>query len=157
MKDGFNLIARMRELQPPEPIAWWPPAPGWWLLLVLLAAGLILSWALWQRRSRLRRDALQQLQRIRRDYGESGNTQELLRELSALLRRIALARSPRNQVAHLTGKAWLNYLDKAGQSDEFTQGKGQIIAVQPYSNALISQSEVSQLLGTVESWIRRVT
>jgi len=50
MKDDFDLIARMRELHLPDPVGWWPPAPGWWVVAVLVAIALVLGWHVWRRR-----------------------------------------------------------------------------------------------------------
>ena len=30
----------LRDLHLPDPIGWWPLAPGWWFVLVLVAGGL---------------------------------------------------------------------------------------------------------------------
>jgi len=49
----------LRDIHLPDPIGWWPPAPGWSIvlgLLVLASAGL--AFALWHRhRRRLQRAA----------------------------------------------------------------------------------------------------
>ncbi|MBT3527943.1 MAG: DUF4381 domain-containing protein, partial [Porticoccaceae bacterium] len=39
-------LAELRGIHLPDPISWWPLAPGWWVLIVIFIAGL--SWALRQ-------------------------------------------------------------------------------------------------------------
>jgi hypothetical protein len=38
-----DSLAQLRDIQLPEPISWWPLAPGWWVLIIL-ATG-IFGWA----------------------------------------------------------------------------------------------------------------
>ncbi|HCH75615.1 MAG TPA: DUF4381 domain-containing protein, partial [Pseudomonas sp.] len=48
----MNPLDQLAPLISPDPISWWPPAPGWWLLglVLLMALGL-----LWRLRHRLLR------------------------------------------------------------------------------------------------------
>jgi len=49
----------LRDIHLPEPVGWWPPAPGWWALLALALAGAAAwGWLAWRRRTRVRRAAL---------------------------------------------------------------------------------------------------
>ena len=108
----------IRDIHAPAPPSIWPPAPGWWILagvgLVLLGLGL---WWLY-RRYRLaqrRRRILDQLAGL-----PSRATGALLAaEVSALLKRVALARYPRTEVASLTGTPWLELLDRTGGGGRF--------------------------------------
>ncbi|MGB5726303.1 MAG: DUF4381 domain-containing protein, partial [Thiogranum sp.] len=54
MNPGSELP--LRDIHLPDPLSWWPPAPGWWLLLTLLVAIALLGGYLLHR---YRRNALQ--------------------------------------------------------------------------------------------------
>ncbi|WP_058556130.1 DUF4381 domain-containing protein [Thiohalocapsa sp. ML1] len=106
-------LAGLRDYHLPEPLHWWPPAPGWWLVALLAGVGL----ALWWRRQRRRRQrtaasalALAELAQLRSRWQADGNDLAFLRGLSALLRRYVLARYPADAAAGLTGAAWIDYL-----------------------------------------------
>ena len=112
----------------------WPPAPGWWLLAVLLLAGLV-SGSLWLLRRyrvyRLNRQVMHELDALTQS-SKKDNTVVFLSKLSVLLRRIALRRYTREQVASLTGSDWLRFLDATGGNGDFEHGVGQILEVGPY-------------------------
>ena len=99
----------LRDIHLPEPVPWWPPAPGWWLLLLLLAAVVALAVFLRHRYSRkaVQRAARQALRQIGDAYRQSGDSKVLVQQLSMWLRRVTLSRYPRQEVAGLTGCAWL--------------------------------------------------
>ena len=40
----------LRDLHLPEPVGWWPLAPGWWVILVIVATALgYVLWRLYRR------------------------------------------------------------------------------------------------------------
>jgi len=82
-------LAQLQDIHLPLAIGLWPPAPGWWLLLLLIvAAGALLGWYL-RRRSKclgLYRSAMQELDRIRRQFIAQPDSSQLAEELSRLLR-----------------------------------------------------------------------
>ncbi|WP_456415531.1 DUF4381 domain-containing protein [Thiolapillus sp.] len=152
-------LSRLHDIHLPPPVGWWPPAPGWWLLLLLvIAAGVLLAWLL-RRRSRrlaLYRDTRQELERIRRQFAAQGDFPRLAAELSRLLRRTAITLEPEEEVAGLTGEAWLAWLDSRLGSKDFTTGPGRHLVEAAYRQA--GQTEDAQaLLSLVETWLEKVT
>lgn len=154
------LTLPLRDIHLPAAVAWWPPAPGWWLLLLLvvaLTAG-ILAWLRLRMRYRLRKASMAQLERILTEYQREADTAELTKQLSTLLRRVALSRYPRADVASLTGSAWLAFLDKAYGGDGFTTGAGRCLADAPYRQSPTpGDAEGSQLLALCASWVKTVS
>ena len=51
-----NPLDQLRDIHLPEPISWWPPAPGWWILAVASCA--LLAWILKYLHQPLSRQAL---------------------------------------------------------------------------------------------------
>ena len=127
-----NPLDQLRDIHLPDPISWWPPAPGWWLLLGLLVIFTLLGWLAyrWYCRGAIKRAALTELERISNHYKE----QALLQQLSQLLRRVALATHPRQQVAGLQNQAWLEFLDRFVTGSPFSDGVGTILADGPYQS-----------------------
>ena len=149
-------LAALRGYHLPDPIGWWPPAPGWWLLLVLSAvsAGVIVWWLV-RRRSgtAAARNARRELNRLRRELASGSDDAHVIRQLSKLLRRFALAVFPRNQVAALTGEAWLVFLDAHGGEGRFCDGPGRQLLDAPYRATATGSGH--QLASLIEDWIER--
>ncbi|WPL19365.1 hypothetical protein Thiowin_04482 [Thiorhodovibrio winogradskyi] len=122
----------LRDIHEPAPPSPWPPAPGWWLLAALVLALLIwlglLGWRAW-RRQRLRQRVLRELAAL----PATDDCAALIAGVSALLKRVALRQFARDQVAELTGTAWLEFLDQTGGKGQFTQGPGQALKQGPYA------------------------
>jgi hypothetical protein len=154
MNPGSELP--LRDIHLPDPVSWWPPAPGWWMLLTLLVAIALLGGYLLHRyrRNALQRAARQALHRIGEDYRQSGDALLLAQQLSILLRRVSLSCYPRRQVAGLTGRAWLSLLDRTLPGDEFQQGAGRVLIDAPYSGD--SRVDGPALLRLCERWLRQL-
>ncbi len=149
----FAPLPGLRDIHLPDPVSWWPPAPGWWLLTVVAVTALCLSAVAWRRYLRSpRRAAFKELERIETDPGFADST-SMAQALSGLLRRCALARFPRHEVAGLTGTTWLAFLDRTGGTTEFTAGSGRALLSAPYQTR--SSIDAESLFTLVEEWIRR--
>lgn len=135
----------LRDLHLPDPVGWWPPAPGWWLVLALLAAGLAwLAWR-WYRAWQFeapRRHALRELARIEAEYLEHRNAVVLGKALSELLRRGMLAYAPRAAMAGLTGESWLAWLDEGMSVPYFHTEGGKSLLSLPYRRPDEDHSDV---------------
>ncbi len=140
----------------PDPVSWWPPAPGWWLLALLVVAGSAIGLWLFMLRRRRRaalRSAQTALRALKAEHDADGDDLKLIRGLSRLLRRFALARFPRTMVAGLTGDAWLGFLDRHTRDNAFTHGVGRSLVEAPYRPQ--AELPISELSALVEQWIGR--
>lgn len=147
MKSPSDPLAALRPLHSPPPIDWWPPAPGWWLLGALLL--LLLGYLWWRgRRPHPRRVALAELRALEQ---QALDDTQLSIHLNRLLRRVALSCFPRDQVASLSGEAWLRFLDAQTRQGGFLEGPGAVLGTAPY--AAHSELDRQALLRLVRRWI----
>src|SRR5690242_4528495 len=104
--------------------SWWPSTPAWLLLGALLVIGicLVTAWMIisW-RENRYRRAGLWELQQL--EHSPSQDHAGLV-ALAEILKRVALVAYPRRQVASLSGKDWLNFLDRTLGTTQFSTGPG---------------------------------
>ena len=127
----------LRDLHLPEPISWWPLAPGWWVVIALVLIGLgylLRQWLRARARGAARRYALRRLADIEQAYAEHNNPVTFGASLSELLRRTMLAYAPRSNVAGLTGDEWLQWLDRDLAQPVFSNGPGRQLLDLPYRN-----------------------
>ncbi len=150
-------LSQLRDIHLPQPVSWWPPAPGWWMVLtasIVLPLLLLLLRRLararrWRREARA---AITQLRAQHRQRPESG--QEVVERLSVVMRRVATTRFPAAEVASLNGEAWLQFLDQhSKRGNRFQQGAGRLLADAPYRNRHVNIPEVEQLLQLCDNWI----
>lgn len=152
-----NETLPLRDIHLPDPVSWWPPAPGWWLLVLTLLLGVAL--AVWlrhrYRRGALHRTTRQALDAITRDWKQSRDTRQLARELSVLMRRLCLSRYPRAEVAGLTGTAWLQRLDSLLPGEHFQKGIGRALVEAPYAAQVDVDGDA--LLQLCSRWVQHVS
>jgi hypothetical protein len=144
----------LRDLHLPEAIGWWPLAPGWWFVIAIavVAIGYLLrAWIHARSRSAARRYALRQLDVIVQQYDQHKNPVTFGANLSELLRRTMLAYAPRQDVAGLTGDAWLRWLDRGLAQPVFESGPGRQILELPYRNpnTELPESDMDRLVAAV--------
>lgn len=126
-------LATLRDIHLPEPVSWWPLAPGWWWLLgaLLITVGLMI----WLRRRRSERRlsdaALRELTLLTTRCAD--DQAAFIQALSVLLRRCAVARFSPQEAAGLIGESWLAFLDRHGGNRDFTEGPGRALLAGPYS------------------------
>jgi len=153
--DGLQL----RDIHLPEAVSWWPPAIGWWLtplLVVLLVLGAFaLRRVLRKRRqSAHKKIARAELQRIKQHYANSADALHSLRELSILLRRVALSYLPREHSASLTGEAWIAKLNQLAPHTAFNQQHLELLSRGVYQPQL--EVDLTPLLNQCEQWLQQL-
>lgn len=161
MSDNTLLLQQLIDIKQPEIIFWWPLAPGWWFLIVLLLFVLSGVFFFMRAYKPIRREALAELLKLEQSFTSGHNTSRLAMDITVLLRRVALAKYEQEEVAGLTGKKWLAFLDAQGKTTEFTQGAGHILIDVPYQcEQKLKQDErfnEQTLIKLVRDWIRRNT
>ena len=149
----------LHDIHLPEPVSWWPPAPGWWLLfLAIIGTICACTWFWYRRRKYLKSHAHHaqvEIRKLREEYSKHGDCKKLARDLSVLFRRITISIFPRDDSAGLAGKAWLEFLDKSVPSELFSEGPGKVLITAPYQARPEIDAEALLLLS--EKWIRSVT
>ncbi len=146
----------LRDIHLPAPPDAWPPAMGWWLIILVVAIALV--WAagrLWQRwqQNKYRRVGIRQLQSLLKQWRQHSDNLRYLNELQTLLKQVALTGYNRATVASLTGEHWVSFLDRTGQTHEFSMGAGQVLIDGHYRvDANIEPEKLNQL---AEQWIRQ--
>ncbi|MGD8581232.1 MAG: DUF4381 domain-containing protein [Gammaproteobacteria bacterium] len=147
----------LRDIHLPEPLSWWPPAPGWWLLLLLCATIIAAIFVFKQLRQRrlLKRTVFAELDRIKQQHDENNDRVQLVKALSVLMRRASISYYPRSHSAGLTGEQWLQHLDKTAHRKEFRNGVGKILASAPYlpSNSQLD-IDTKALFTLCEDWLK---
>ena len=128
----------LRDIHLPEPISWWPIAPGWWILIASLF--LIIAVIFILRKSylgkQLKRDITAELENIKQQFQKTQNKSQLAKSLSILLRRASISYYPKTNIAGLTGEHWLVYLDKTNskrsKNNSFKSNAGEVLLSAPY-------------------------
>jgi hypothetical protein len=149
-------IADLKDIPAPPPVSYMPQTVGWWVVGGLIVSGLLLyAWFRWRRwrRNRFRREAQAELDAIGRAANEATTRQEALAALPVLVKRTVLSWAPRQEVAPLSGEAWLRYLDRTYQKGGFVQGPGRQLDTLAYGPGEIGKDELTALLALLRHWI----
>jgi len=152
MNQSTELIKQLHDIHSPPLISLWPPAIGWWIIALFII--LTTAWYYYKYyfiAHKIKRAALKKFKQLQQLHYKNQN--QLVIDLSILLRRVALAKFPQHQVAKLNGNTWLQFLDQTGNTKEFTQGLGQALSIAPYQKS--PQIEVDRLMLLIEKWIRQ--
>ncbi len=107
--DG-NSLSELKDIHLPEPISWWPLAPGWWILAAVVVIALI-GTGIWlyryKQRNAYRHEAQQALALLEQ---LSLEPQLWLQQLNLLLKRAAHTAYENEVSAKLNGAAWRDFL-----------------------------------------------
>lgn len=150
----------LRDIHLPQDVGWWPPAIGWWVLTLLALLCVYFTFRAYRyfTRRTATTDAVRLLDSL--CLAESIPPLEKVRQLSSLLRRVAISTDSRSEVAGLHGIAWLGYLDQSVPGTPFTQGPGRMLAQGPFrqdfllSGNSMEEQEILALMQLSRQWIK---
>lgn len=166
--EAEDPLSQLADIHLPDAVTLWPPAPGWWVLAALVLVALAFLCRQQLRRLLVRRrmnNALGELEqayhtwRLRAEQGDDTNQAglDLLYGFNAVLKRVALAYCPQSgsqaEVPRLTGEAWLQFLDRTGETTDFTAGAGQALGHGTYQPVFNADAEGLHAL--CRRWIRQ--
>ena len=153
-------LQNLNDIVLPEAVGWWPLANGWYYLFAVLL--LLLAWLIYRmiqswNGNRYRRAALHQLQLLAKDIADKEKRDAGLRQIPVLLKRTALSVYPRNQIASLTGKHWLDFLNSKVSTDSFTDSTAGLLDKLSYSVGelnTVDTKAADEILSACKHWLQ---
>lgn len=148
-------LEKLRDIHLPEPISWWPLAPGWWALLALVVVvAIAIAIALHLRARTVRYRALRELETLRRkdDLG----LDEAALGIEVLLKRIILQKPQHMALAAAHGTRWVDHLVTGPGA--MPPEVARFIAEAPYAPVAANENggpDRAHLFSSARTWIRR--
>ena len=112
MMDEKYSLANLRDNVVPDPPPLWPLAPEVWLLLAILMTAVFIF--VYQQRRTIKRNAYRLAGLLLLDGAST------VHDVSVVLKRVALAVFPREQVASLYGEEWAAFLQQTYSRHDFS-------------------------------------
>jgi hypothetical protein len=153
-------LQNLNDIVMPASVGWWPLASGWYFLLALSLVALAgFSYRLLQHwlKNRYRREALDELQLLENSIQKSSEKDAGLRQVPVLLKRTALSVYPRSDVASLTGKDWIGFLNSGLKTPVFTESIAGTLEKVAYSTAAqgpADSASITALLTASRHWLK---
>ncbi len=153
MNPQIQNTTALRDIHLPDAVSWWPPAPGWWIILIVFCVAIYLIPKLYKRLTYvpLNKISQQAFDKICSEYNQNNNSQQLIQSLSKLLRQISMTYHGREEVAQLTGDAWVESLNKLTEKKYFSQSLRDALINAPYKKNI--SLDVNALLQTTQNWL----
>ena len=139
-------LDKLHDFYQPPPPAWIPQTIGWYVVFAI--AALVILWLAVRGLRRwlanaYRREALRAL----------GSAQP--QEFSALLKRTAMSVWPREEVASLSGEAWLTFLNRSAGVELFRDSPANRVEEVALHAMPLSGRDKDVLRSATAEWIRR--
>ena len=151
-----NPLDQLKSNHLPDPVSWWPPAPGWWMLAALtLAALALIIWLIvkYIRKTRYRRVANKQAKSLYSRYKQHNDSRRFVHDCNCLLKKTALHAFPDQQPAGLHSHQWLEFLSKTSNNPSFTEESGQMFGAGKYQQEHSVDAE--KVYALTLSWIKK--
>jgi hypothetical protein len=153
---AMDSLSQLRPLHLPEPVSWWPPAPGWWILAALflmVLTGAIIFICRHRKNNRYRKAALNELEMIKQQYERE--PLQCSQSINRLLKRIALQLWLREKIASLHGETWLKFLNAQCKTAVFSESSMRFLAENTYRPELATDHAMVECLYLeTKQWIK---
>jgi Domain of unknown function (DUF4381) len=153
-------LGSLADIVTPAPVSWMPQTWGW-AALAILVLGVITTacwrWLRWYKINRYRRAALVELHQLEKNIGDPALRRQIVGELPVLLKRVALAAWPREEVASLSGTEWAQFLGAETPDHPLGTDLGRVLADLEYRSdaeaAAVSPESAGKLIAAAGRWI----
>ncbi len=162
---------QLQDIHLPESASFWPLAAGWWILFALIVA--IAIWltfkAIKKAKQRTYRKKILAKFKVLEEKLKTDPSNAVIAEINTLLRQLAITYYPRSKVASLTGGDWLHFLDKTGDTHDFSRGAGRILIEAPYQsdkqssgqtnkaeNHAINNLNLNEFIPLIQNWAKKI-
>ena len=159
---GNKEIAGLKEIALPDPVSYMPQTIGWYILFaVVLILAVWLGYRGYRRWmvNRYRTFALRRLDDIEQQLRQPDTRMNALTAIPVLIKQTALRCYRRAEIAQVSGKEWLAFLDKSYGGKEFKEGAGRLLPDLSYQSSAnlegVEDSKVGELLSLIKIWIRK--
>ena len=144
-------LAQLRDIHLPDPISWWPLAPGWWLLIIITVVGLATVGRLLVNRHierSYRRQALAQLRQLNRS-----DRQQQLVAVFELLRQVAMSAYPQSNFASLAPSDFVYFLQNSCTKSLFVDLRPNWQSLLYTKQPQIDHQLLEQVVANAKLWI----
>lgn len=148
-------LAQLKDIHLPDPIGWWPLAPGWYVLVLIILALIIWVMSIGYKKrlhAKPKNQALELLATYKQQYEKEKNTQVTSARISELIRRVALVYFPREQVASLHGETWISFLNNTSKGIDFTPVQSMLLD-SPFKPS--ETLDLNPLIVRTEEWVKQ--
>lgn len=147
-------LQQLKDIHLPQAIKMWPIAPGWIGLFVVFIVTIFCVVYYGYKRKQKKYTvnyALAKLKKLQNLTKENPEKINIATEISILLRRTALYYFPREDIAGLSGKHWLEFLNRSGHTTNFTRETGRLLTDAPYQKEFAN--DLSPLFNLAQAWL----
>jgi hypothetical protein len=161
-----DALATLNDLKPlikPEPISWWPPAPGWWLLagllLLIIIALLVFVWRRWHylRNTAYQREAAQLI-----DALHALPADQQLPLLAEILRRAAVCAWGRERAgteswSNLIQFSYVDFLQRSRKKNtrpSLDDSSCELLSNHLYSGISPAETTMQTLMAQSKAWLK---
>jgi hypothetical protein len=149
-----SALEKLHDIHLPPPILMWPLEIGWILLFIIILIMLMYLFFIWYKKNKKKRFikfSLAKLNHLQKLTVKNPENINIAAEISTLLRRTALHYFRREDIAGLSGSAWLDFLNRSGHTTHFDEEIGQLLTDAPYRKH--DKTDLGPLFALCKHWL----